>query len=140
MRGQWPEVLQRCVTPDGAGYVNQPGDKPDVRPWCDAVEIAGAFGERPPLIKPGLLIETLQGFQDPLTGLFPDPRQPGKPPHFHDYAFRYPILAVGYALEVLGSHVPYPVTAVETMPTEEMHCKCWMACRGRRVQAWSLRV
>jgi len=120
VRAQWPDVLKRCETPDGKEYVNQPGDKPDVRPWCDAVEIAGMFDTTPPLMKPALLIEKLQGFQDPATGLFPDPRQPGKLPHFNDYAFRYPILAVGYALEVLGNHVPHPVTAVETMTADEL--------------------
>ena len=117
---QWPDVLQRCVTADGMSYVNQPGAAPDVRPWCDAVEIAGMFGEKPPLMKPELLIEKLQSFQDPVTGLFPDPHQPGKAPHFNDYTFRYPILAVGYALEVLGSHLRHPVHLIETMPTDEM--------------------
>ena len=119
-RAQWPDVLQRCITDDGKEYVNQPGDKPDVRPWCDATEIAGMFGENPPLMKTELLVARLQGFQDPVTGLFPDPRQPGKPVTFHDYAFRYPILAVGYALEVLGSQVPHPITAIESMSSEEM--------------------
>jgi acetyltransferase-like isoleucine patch superfamily enzyme len=119
-RAQWPDVLKRCVTNEGKDYVNQPGDKPDVRPWCDATEIAGMFGETPPLMKRELLIQRLQTFQDPTTGLFPDPRQPGKPVTFHDYAFRYPILAVGYALEVLGSHVPHPISTIETMPGEEM--------------------
>jgi len=120
VRAQWSDVLQRCITPDGKEYVNQPGDKPDVRPWCDAVEIAGMFSGKPPLVKPELLVQKLQAFQDPKTGLFPDPRQPGKLPHFNDYAFRYPILAVGYALEVLGSHVPHPVAAVENMSGDEM--------------------
>jgi len=78
------------------------------------------FEATPPLMKPALLIEKLQSFQDPVTGLFPDPRQPGKAPHFNDYAFRYPILAVGYALEVLGSHVPHPIHAVEAMSAEEL--------------------
>jgi len=119
-RSQWPDVLTRCVTPDGKEYVNQPGDAPDVRPWCDATEIAGMFGEKPPLMKTELLIERLKGFQDPATGLFPNPRDPKDRVHFGSYTFRYPILAVGYALEVLGSHVPHPVTAIETMSTEEM--------------------
>jgi acetyltransferase-like isoleucine patch superfamily enzyme len=118
VRKQWPEVLQRCVS--GQEYVNQPGDAPDVRPWCDATEIAGMFCEKPPLMKPELLVQKLQSFQDPKTGLFPDPRQPDKRLRFDDYAFRYPILAVGYALEVLGSHVPHPISVIEAMPAEEM--------------------
>jgi carbonic anhydrase/acetyltransferase-like protein (isoleucine patch superfamily) len=117
-RAQWANVLERCVA--GGAYVNQPGDGPDVRPWCDAVEIAAMFGEHPPLLKPEALVERLQGFQDPVTGLFPDPGQPGKAPHFDHYAFRYPILAVGYALEVLGSHVAHPIHAIERMPADEM--------------------
>ena len=120
VRADWPAVLQRCVTSDGSAYINQPGDAPDVRPWCDAVEIAGAFGETPALMKPELLVEKLRGFQDPATGLFPDPHQPGVAPHFDHYAFRYPILAVGYALEVLGSHVAHPITTIEKMSSEEM--------------------
>jgi acetyltransferase-like isoleucine patch superfamily enzyme len=119
-RQQWGEVLQRCVAPDGQSYVNRPGDAPDIRPWCDAVEIAGAFGATPPLLPRELLVQKLQGFQDPVTGLFPDPRQPGQSPHFHAYAFRYPILAVGYALEVLGHHLTHPIAAVETMSTDDL--------------------
>jgi acetyltransferase-like isoleucine patch superfamily enzyme len=120
VRSQWPDVLKRYISEDGQEYINQPGDKPDVRPWCDATEIAGMFGEKPPLMKPELLIQKLQSFQDPATGLFFDPRQPGKLPTFNDYAFRYPILAVGYALEVLGSHVPHPINAVEAISTEQL--------------------
>jgi acetyltransferase-like isoleucine patch superfamily enzyme len=113
---QWPAVLSRCVSPDGAAYIDQPGANSDaLRPWCDAVEIAGFFGATPTLLPREALIARLRAFQDPATGLFPDPAKPDRPPTLDDYAHRYPILAVGYALEVLGSSLPHPISAVSSL-------------------------
>ena len=81
------------------------------------MEIAGAFGGLAELPGgPARWIEVLQGLQDPLTGLFPDPAEgiPDDPlawrlgEEFHHYG----VLSVGYALEVLGAARP----AVRTGP------------------------
>ncbi len=120
VRDQLHKLLQSYESPDGQAYLNQPGYALELRPWCDAVEIAGMFRETPTLLKPDALIAKLQGFQDSVTGLFPDVTDPGKKPHLNHYIFRYPILAVGYALEVLGSHVLHPVHALENLSSDEL--------------------
>jgi acetyltransferase-like isoleucine patch superfamily enzyme len=120
-RTQWPAVLARCVHRDGDAYIDKPGAlKAAVRPWCDAVEIAGMFDSTPPLLPAAKVVERLQSFQDPVSGLFPDPARPEVAPIFDDHAFRYPVLAVGYALEVLGARLAHPVTAIEQMNASEL--------------------
>lgn len=120
VREQLGKLLQGYEAPDGSAYLNQPGYALELRPWCDSIEIAGMFGEKPPLMKPDQLIAKLQSFQDPVTGLFPDVADPSKKPHLHHYIHRYPILAVGYALEVMGSHLLHPVHALEQMPADDL--------------------
>jgi acetyltransferase-like isoleucine patch superfamily enzyme len=121
VRIQLPAVLKRCESSDGTNYVDKPGGKAELRPLCDAVEIMSMFGMLPPLHPRERLIETLQNTQDKNSGLFMGPGLPSdRRPTFEHQAFRYPILAVGYALETLGSHLRYPVSAVENMDTDSL--------------------
>jgi len=121
VRAQLPAVLKRCESSDGKNYVDQPGGAAALRPLCDAVEITAMFGTLPPVQTREALFETLQNTQDSNSGLFVDPSQPsGTIPTLERQACRYPILAVGYALETLGSHLRYPVSAVEAMGTESL--------------------
>jgi acetyltransferase-like isoleucine patch superfamily enzyme len=125
---QWPDVLARCRVDgpaDGAGrYVDAPGAPPTVRPTCDAVEIAAAFGAVEQAGPGDELVTWLRGLQEPTTGLFPDPAE-GRPEdplawrigaEFHHYG----VLSVGYALELLGSAPAHPVTCVENLPDAEL--------------------
>lgn len=74
---------------DGAPtYLNKPGDKPGVRPWCDAVEVAAMFGQIPASHTREEWIERIAGLQSDSVD--------------------YNCLTVGYGLEVLGSHIPRP--------------------------------
>jgi len=97
---EWRGVLARCAEETGHGlhYVQQPGHSPSVRAWCDAVEIAAMFGETPPLEERAALVARLQAFQDPETGLLPDPWSPPQPGHdpwrLSDHLSRYHLLAV----------------------------------------------
>ncbi len=81
-----------------------------VRPWCDATEIAAAFGSTPPGIAPAELVTTLRSFQTRETGLVPerideDPGVTGPPAMTN----RYNTMIVNYALECLGSNIGYPI-------------------------------
>jgi acetyltransferase-like isoleucine patch superfamily enzyme len=121
VRTQLPAVLKRCESSDGKNYVDQPGGAAALRPLCDAVEITAMFGMLPPVQPRETLIEILQATQDSNSGFFIEPGlPPGTLTTFDRHAFRYPILAVGYALETLGSHLRYPVSAVEDMVTESL--------------------
>ena len=122
MRAQWPDVLERCYDQAGERFLDRPGAAPTIRAWCDATEIAGLFGGIPPHTHAPELIERLQLFQDSETGLLPDvpaasptanePPRPG-----------YNILAVGYALEVLGATFRHPIHLIEHMTADELYAR-----------------
>lgn len=109
------------VTEEENFFRDRPGFKRTVRAYCDAVEIAAMFGSLPPGWTREELIATLQGFQDAGTGLLPDPWSPpgadNRPELLTDHLSRYHLLAVGYALEVLGSALRHPVAVAEDMDT-----------------------
>lgn len=129
---QWPDVLERCrtVEPGGAdGYVDAPGRPSSPRALNDAVEIAAAFGAVPPGAGRDELVARIQDHQDPVTGMFVDPRHPpawwetvrrGEPvdpamvlaPSDHEWD-HYGILSCGYALEALGAAPRHPVRVLE---------------------------
>ena len=127
VRQQWPDVLAAYEgeTDRGPTYLQQPGHAPTVRGSCDAVEIAAMFGGLPPLFSRDELISCLQAFQNPETGLFPDPWSPPGPddqPHMlSDHLSRYHLLAVGYALEILGARPLHPVHVAERLTPPELY-------------------
>lgn len=83
------------------------------------------FGSLPPGWTRAELTAVLQGFQDAGTGLLPDPWSPpgpeDQPELLTDHLSRYHLLAVGYALEVLGSALPHPVIVAENMETAALY-------------------
>lgn len=124
-REQWRTVLGNCVeeTAEGKIYVDpQQGRKPNVRAWCDAIEIARFFDELPPLYDREWYINKLQSFQEPEYGLI---LSPGKQaPERRDLIHLpdgYHFLCVGYALECLGSHVKNEITAIGELSAEEIY-------------------
>jgi acetyltransferase-like isoleucine patch superfamily enzyme len=126
VRAQWPDVLERCYDQADARYLDKPGAKPTVRAWCDATEIAALFGGLPPHISKAELIERLQSYQDPETGLLPDVHSPpdpaaDNPARLSDHLSRYHILAVGYALELLGATLRHPIHVVEALTAPQLY-------------------
>ncbi|MGO7374221.1 acyltransferase, partial [Rhizobium ruizarguesonis] len=78
------------------------------------IEIAARFGHLPHDLNPAETVERLKGLQDQERGLFPDEysRMHGKALRDEPKAL-YHVLAVGYALELLGSGPRHLVHAVE---------------------------
>lgn len=129
-REQHPRLLRRYEEVDGDErfFRDRPGFTRTVRAYCDAVEIAAMFDELPPGWTREELIQKLGSYQDPATGLLPDPWQPpvaetNQPELLSDPLSRYHLLAVGYALELLGSHLPHAVHVVENMDTATLYGK-----------------
>ncbi|SMD18897.1 acyltransferase [Rhizobium sp. RU36D] len=113
---QWQDVLAAYRT--SAGYVSREADgvaRASPRHLCDAIEIGAGFGHRPSGQEAETLVAELQALQDPQTGFFPDPDRPPAPGSDirEDYTALYHVLAVGYALEILGSHPLHPIKGVE---------------------------
>nr|WP_261302752.1 acyltransferase [Paenibacillus andongensis] len=109
-------------------FQDRPGFKRTVRAYCDAVEIAAMFNTLPPVWTKEELILKLQGFQDPATGLLPDLWSPPdadlyEPNLLSDHLARYHLLAVGYALEVLGASLLHPIHVVEKLSTEQLFAR-----------------
>ncbi|MEP6624815.1 MAG: acyltransferase [Acidimicrobiia bacterium] len=116
---QWPAVLERCRISDAdpVAYVEFPGADPrDPRPLNDAIEIAGMFSGVPPAADRDELVARIQATQDPVTGLFRDPRLPGRELTLapsHEEWDMYGLLSCGYALEVLDSGPTHAVHIVD---------------------------
>ena len=112
---EWADVLRHCETEVGGEriYVDPGAGRPTLRAWCDAVEIAAGFGGVPELESREALVDRLRSAQEPEFGLIP---APGAPVPTRDELITLPdgyhFLAVGYALECLGSAPPYPVRAL----------------------------
>jgi acetyltransferase-like isoleucine patch superfamily enzyme len=134
---EWREVLARNRTEEG--YHSPEADgvaRRSIRHLCDAIEIAAGFDGQPDDLDEAEAIERLQSVQDRATGLFPDPFRPaeaGKPLRDDGLAL-YNVLAVGYALEVLGARPLHPVPAVEL----DAPALCdWLESLPWRSRAWS---
>ncbi|TAY07749.1 acyltransferase [Rhizobium ruizarguesonis] len=134
-KDQWPDILARWKT-EGA-YESLEADgirRPAIRHLCDAIEIAAGFGHLPPDLNPAETVERLQGLQDQETGLFPEEhsRMHGQPLRDDPKAL-YNVLAVGYALELLGTGPRQPVHAVELGAGELDE---WLSALPWSTRAW----
>ncbi|MBW4082237.1 DapH/DapD/GlmU-related protein [Paenibacillus sp. S150] len=127
-RSQLDSLLKHysCSAEEEDCFLDRPGAGRTVRAYCDAVEIAAMFGGLPPGWTREQLIGRLRGFQDIHTGLLPDPWSPPDPEEYRpellsDHLARYHLLAVGYALETLGSSLLQPVHVIENMSTVTLY-------------------
>ncbi|GAA1112317.1 hypothetical protein GCM10009630_06750 [Kribbella jejuensis] len=141
-RAQVDDVLARCW--DGMRFVDRPGLEraPEIRPWCDAVEIADLLVRRTPLGHTrDDLVRRLRHRQDPKTGLvapgdlsdagldLPD----DTPLSVLEGPAGYHVLCVGYALQLLGSSFEHPIdtsfafTELDNLPWAR---RAWSAGSG----------
>ncbi len=121
----WRQALDRYRTegnylaPEADGVV-----RPSARHLCDALEIAAGFGAIEEALPPSetggppcrsTIVARLQALQDTASGLFPDPARPPTTDisSRDDPLALYNILAVGYALEILGARPLHRVSAVD---------------------------
>ena len=133
---QWPAVLARHRQ-DGV-YVSIEADgqaRPSARHRNDAIEIAAGFGSLPEGLDVAATLAELQGLQDPVTGLFPDPHRPiaaGQALRDDGLAL-YNVLSVGYAIELLGGKPLHRIAAVEL----DAPALCaWLESLSWRERAW----
>lgn len=98
----------------GLVYLNEKGEKPRVRPWCDATEIAAMFGRVAPGLTKAEWVTKLRGFQEPVSGVVAEHIpingrfEDAVAANPDDTRF-YNTMAVSYALECLGSNLAWPV-------------------------------
>ncbi|MHA6691025.1 acyltransferase [Devosia sp. A449] len=113
---QWPAIL--ASHRQGNDYVSREADgtvRRSARHRNDAIEIAAGFGALPEGLDVAATLAELQALQDPITGLFPDPKQPPAPGEaVRDNGLAlYNVLSVGYAIELLGGQPLHKIAAVE---------------------------
>lgn len=134
---QWPDAVRQFRTVDGYASIEADGTRREsLRHECDAIEIAAGFGSSPLDSDVSELVKKLQALQDPADGFIRDPSRPPTPGSDvrEDYPAFYNVLAVGYALEVLGAHLPYAVSGVEM----EAEALCaWLDSLPWRTRAWT---
>ncbi|MDR1079074.1 MAG: hypothetical protein LBL55_10570 [Propionibacteriaceae bacterium] len=146
VQAELPQLFERYAASaaDGPCFVDQPGRARRVRPNCDAVEIAAMFDTLPPGRSREGWIELLGSCQDPVSGLVGErleadrrldqpppndsavPLSPGPtlsdadPPVPPGGPDRYNTMAVNYALECLGAHLPAPVHEVDAITADRL--------------------
>ncbi|MFP3464285.1 acyltransferase [Leifsonia sp. SIMBA_070] len=137
-RGQGHAILERSWDADRRLFVDRPGTTPSVRAQADAIEIADLLiGSAPPQLAGDEQAARLRGWQDPATGLVPSLLPDGSPagPAELDGDSAYHVLSVGYALDLLGSVFPHPLTLVTSSSAADLASFCdalpWEA------QAWN---
>ncbi|WP_341995657.1 acyltransferase [Microbacterium sp. LWH7-1.2] len=109
-------VLERAWNDDLGLFADRPGAAPSVRAQADAIEIADMLlGTAPPQSSVDTQIRRLRGWQDSATGavapLDADGRQQAGLGFSHEDV-AYHVLSTGYALDLLGSAFPAPLTWV----------------------------
>ena len=122
-RSQALDVLDRSFDAASGLFVDHPGAAPTVRAQCDAVEIADLLlGNAPPQLPAEAQLDRLRGWQDTSTGavasLAADATQLA-PAGFDGPDAAYHVLCVGYALQLLGSRFPAPLSLVTTVSAAE---------------------
>jgi acetyltransferase-like isoleucine patch superfamily enzyme len=121
-------LLQRSWDDDLELFADRPGAASTVRAQGDAIEIADLLlGSAPPQTSAEAQIRRLQDWQDAATGavapLASDGRQEAGLGFSHgDVA--YHVLSVGYALDLLGSAFPAPLTWVTAATPEQVIAFC----------------
>ncbi|GAA2274620.1 hypothetical protein GCM10009853_030750 [Glycomyces scopariae] len=107
-------LLERCWNAEAALFSDRPGEAPNVRAQCDAIEIADLLlGTAPRQLPADEQIARLRSWQDPRTGLVGEldghgDHRPGGQ-DLDDGGAAYHVLSVGYALDLLGSAFAHPV-------------------------------
>lgn len=121
------EILARSWSTafEGGRYIDRPGAAMTLRAQCDAVQIAGTVrGLVPPQLSREEHIARLRGSQDAATGLIPELTATGEVAlvehDFHHGPTNYHLLAVGYALQILGSTLPHPIRYVADLGPGEL--------------------
>ncbi len=120
-RTQARDVLDRAW--DGERYLDRPGAAPTVRAWCDAIEISDLLlADVPPHTDRDALVSRLRDWQDPATGAVPPLDVTGVPvpASWSDEDAAYHVLAVGYALDLLGSSFPHELRLVSELTPDRV--------------------
>lgn len=115
-KSQWQDMLGHYRRPEGYVSADASGIvRESARHQCDAIEIAAGFGASPSGEEAKAIIARLQAMQDPQTGLFPNPSTKFdlSKSVLEDNLSLYNVLAVGYALEILGARPKFPIASAE---------------------------
>jgi acetyltransferase-like isoleucine patch superfamily enzyme len=114
-QAQLPTILARAWDGSDQTFTDHEGAPGTVRAWCDAAELAAMLDRWDAVpVPPEQLAARLREMQEPDTGLVPawDSRTAAWSRNGHDDS-NYHVLCVGYALQLLGSSLPYPIRVPE---------------------------
>ncbi|MFG6503043.1 acyltransferase [Microbacterium sp. P05] len=109
-------ILDRSWNGDLGLFVDRPGAPVTVRAQTDAIELADLLvGAAPPQAPLSEQVQRLRSWQDPATGLVAPLGAEGSisaAPDASDPDAAYSVLSVGYALALLGSGFPAPISLI----------------------------
>ncbi|WP_224751936.1 acyltransferase [Microbacterium helvum] len=128
VRGEASTVLERAWREDLDLFADRPGAAPTVRAQCDAIEIADLLlGTAPTQASAAAQIRRLKEWQDATTGAVAPLDADGRAQEGLGYSHpdvAYHVLSVGYALDLLGSSFPAPLTWVTAATPERAVAFC----------------
>lgn len=132
-RAQAQELLERAFDTDLGLFRDRPGTGVTVRAQCDAIEIADLLlGRAPDQLDAADQIQRLTSWQRP-GGQIPELRPDGTQEE-GDAGPRYHVLSVGYALDLLGAHLPHPTPSSALTPAQ---LREQVAALPWRTNAWN---
>ncbi|WP_239065972.1 DapH/DapD/GlmU-related protein [Microbacterium hibisci] len=127
-RDEASALLDRAWRDDLGLFTDRPGAAPTVRAQGDAVEIADLLlGTAPTQASAADQIRRLQEWQDPSTGAVAPLDAEGRQQEglgFSHGDVAYHVLSTGYALDLLGSAFPAPLTWVTAATPERVVAFC----------------
>jgi carbonic anhydrase/acetyltransferase-like protein (isoleucine patch superfamily) len=113
-------LLDRSFDAGSGLFIDSPGAAPTVRAQCDAVEIADLLLQSaPPQVPAERQSDRLRGWQDAATGAVATLAGDGSQlpaAGFESPDAAYHVLAVGYALQLLGTAFAHPLTLATELP------------------------
>ena len=128
VRDEASTVLERAWRDDLGLFADKPGSAPTVRAQCDAIEISDLLlGTAPAQATAAAQIRRLQDWQDATTGAIAPLDADGRPQAGLGFAHpdvAYHVLSVGYALDLLGSSLPAPLTWVTAATADRVVAFC----------------
>lgn len=126
-REQAVGILDRSWDANLRLFTDRPGVAPTVRAHADAIEVADLLlGTAPPQLPADEQVARLRGWQDAPTGRVPRMLPDGSltDPATSEDDSAYHVLSVGYALDLLESGFPHPLTLVTGSSAEKLASFC----------------
>ncbi len=122
---EWQSVLKNSQQryKGETHYIDPQHNQPAIRTLCNVVEIAAMFDGLDQWDDINPIVDTIQPLQQPDSGLVPDPWLGPETMEISNNRASFHILAVGYALELVGRTLNHPIHAAQNIDADTLFDK-----------------